>query len=150
MDRFQQHVTIGQAARAADLPVKTIRYYEEIGLIPRAGRTNSGSRTGGHRVFSAAQVGRLRFIRQARLLGLSLSDVRQLLAVADGKGCPSMQPEYQAILQEHLRAIDERLMYLRSLRASIQALMPAAGAQGARACSWEACACMPEGGRRHG
>lgn len=137
--------SIGEAATAAELPVKTIRYYEEIGLIPKAGRTNGGARTGGHRLYTEADTGRLRFIRHARLLGLSLSDIRELLALADGKGCPGRQPEYGAILQRHLRAIDERINHLLGLRSTIKGLMSPARQPRAGKCSWETCACMQKG-----
>lgn len=100
--------SIGEAAAASGLPVKTIRYYEEIGLIPRAMRTNGSVHAGGHRVYSHADVGRLRFIHHARLFGLSLADIRELVALAEGKGCPSQQPEYRRILKGHLDEIDER------------------------------------------
>ncbi len=133
---------IGDAAKATGLTVKTIRYYEEIGLIPKAGRTNGGAHTGGHRVYTEAEVGRLRFIHHARLFGLSLSDIRELLALADGKGCPSRQPEYRKILQRHLHEIDERVRHLRGLRAAIGDLVaPARGRKGEK-CSWNTCGCM--------
>lgn len=138
--------SIGEAAGASGLAVKTIRYYEEIGLIPKAGRTDGGAHTGGHRVYTEAEVGRLRFIRHARLFGLALADVRELLAVADGKGCPSRQPEYRAILQRHLRAIDERINHLLGLRTAIKALMSPARQKSGDKCSWETCGCMQKGG----
>ena len=135
--------SIGEAAKAARLSVKTIRYYEEIGLIPKAGRTNGGTRTGGHRLYTESDLGRLRFIGNARVFGLALSDVRELLALAEGKGCPSRQPEYRGILQRHLRAIDQRINHLLGLRAAIGALtLPPREAGGDKCCSWESCGCM--------
>lgn len=141
---LQQRVTysIGEAAKAAQLPVKTIRYYEEIGLIPKAARTNGGIHTGGRRLYSDADIGRLSFIRHARFFDLSLADIRKLLALADNKGCPSKQPEYRETLRKHLRAIDERINYLLGLRTAIKSLMtPGRQASGDK-CSWETCACM--------
>lgn len=136
-------ISIGDAAKASGLTVKTIRYYEEIGLIPKAGRTNGGARTGGHRVYNEAEVGRLSFIRHARLFGLRLSDVRELLALADGKGCPSRQPEYQKILRRHLHEIDERVRHLRGLRTAINDLVsPPRQRKGQ--CSWSTCGCMQQ------
>jgi DNA-binding transcriptional MerR regulator len=145
MDQVHERATfsIGEAAKAADLTVKTIRYYEEIGLIPKASRTNGGARTGGHRLYTEADLGRLRFVGNARLFGLGLSEVRELLALADGKGCPSHQPEYRGILQRHMRAIDARINHLLGLRAAIGTLMPPARqAGGGKCCSWERCGCM--------
>ena len=137
-------ISIGDAAKASGLTVKTIRYYEEIGLIPKAGRTNGGAHTGGHRVYNEAEVGRLRFIRHARLFGLRLSDVRDLLALADGKGCPSRQPKYGEILRRHLHDIDERVRHLRGLRATIENLVSPARQRKGQKCSWSTCGCMQQ------
>lgn len=135
-------LSIGEAAAASGLPVKTIRYYEEIGLIPHAVRTNGSLHGGGHRIYGDADVGRLRFIQHARLFGLSLAEIRELLALADGKGCPSRQPEYRTILGRHLNGIDERVRHLLGLRAAIEKLMSPAGPANATECSWGTCACM--------
>jgi len=134
--------SIGDAAAASGLPVKTIRYYEEIGLIPRAVRSKGGARGNGHRIYNDAYVGRLRFIHHARLLGLSLADIRELLALAEAKGCPSRQPEYRRVLQRHVNEIDERVRHLLGLRAAIEGLMVPAGQPSAAECSWGTCACM--------
>lgn len=136
--------SIGEAARSSGLTVKTIRYYEEIGLIPKAGRTNGGAHTGGHRVYTEAEVGRLRFICHARLFGLRLSDIRKLLALADGKGCPSQQPEYREILRRHLHDVDERVQHLLGLRAAIEDLVSPARQRKSQKCSWSKCGCMQQ------
>ncbi len=81
-------LTISQAAKACGLTPKTIRYYEQIGLIPRAARHNDVARTGSNRFYRDEDLRRLRFIRSSRLLGLGLNDVSALLAVSEGKGCP--------------------------------------------------------------
>jgi DNA-binding transcriptional MerR regulator len=134
-------LSIGEAARASGLPVKTIRYYEEIGLIPPARRTNGEGQGASHRIYGDADIGRLGFIHHARLLGLSLGDIRQLLALAEDKGCPSRQPEYRKILGRHLQVIDERVCHLLGLRAAIESLMPARRTK-ATECAWDTCACM--------
>ena len=137
-----RNFAIGEAAEASGLPIKTIRYYEEIGLIPRAMRTNGDVLGGGHRIYSDADVGRLRFVHHARLFGLSLADIRELLALAEGKGCPSRQPEYRKILGRHLDEIDERVRHLLGLRAAIEGVMSPARHENAGECSWGTCACM--------
>lgn len=134
--------SIGDAAHASGLSVKTIRYYEEIGLIPVAARTRSGPHTNGHRIYDESRVGRMRFIHHARLFGLSLADIRELLAVADGKGCPSQQPEYKEILARHLHQIDERIHHLLGLRKAIENLVLPAERSERMECSWGTCACM--------
>ncbi|MGQ0662937.1 MAG: MerR family transcriptional regulator [Pseudomonadota bacterium] len=135
-------LSIGGAAEASGLPVKTIRYYEEIGLIPQATRTNGGGRGGGHRIYGDGDVGRMRFIHHARLFGLSLADIRELLALAEAKGCPSGQPEYRKVLQRHLHEMDEHVRHLLGLRAAIEGLMSPARQGNAAECSWGTCACM--------
>ncbi len=133
---------IGDAAKASGLTVKTIHYYEQIGLIPRAQRRNSGAHTGGNRVYGEADVGRLRFIYHARLLGLGLPDIRELLALADGKGCPGGQPEYEQVLRRHLDDIDDRIRHLLGLRATIEVLLSPQRQPKGEACSWNTCECM--------
>jgi DNA-binding transcriptional MerR regulator len=98
--------------------------------------------TGGHRLYGEVDVGRLRFIHHARLLRLSLADIRELLALADGKGCPSGQAEYQNILKRHLHEIDERVRHLLGLRSAIEDLIAPARRSEGQKCSWGTCACM--------
>ena len=68
-------LTIGDLARRTGVPVRTIRFYSDAGLVPEAGRTDAG-----HRVYDAAAVRRLRLIRTLRELGVGLDDVRRVLA----------------------------------------------------------------------
>lgn len=133
---------IGDVASASGLTVKTIRYYEQIGLIPKAPRQNGGARTGGNRVYGESDLGRLRFINHARLLDLGLSEIRQLLDMADGKGCPSTQPEYQEILKRHLAETDERINHLLGLRAVLEDLLSPERKTMEQSCSMQTCACM--------
>jgi len=146
----QTRLSIGEAAKRSGLSVKTIRYYEDIELIPKAARTDGGIHNGGRRLYSDADIGRLSFIRHARLFGLSLADIRKLLALADSKGCPSTQPEYRETLKRHLRAIDERINHLLGLRTAIKALMTPARQTGGDNCTWEICACMQQASEKKG
>ncbi len=140
--------SIRQAADAAGLTTKTIRYYEQVGLIPRAARSNGAARTGGNRTYGDADIERLRFVRNARLLGIGLSGIRDLLAAADG-GCPSDQSLYRETLLGHLRRIDESIDSLQTLRAVVERLVSRARA-GVSGCSEAGCGCMeaPELGPR--
>lgn len=133
--------SIGEAARAAAVNARTIRYYEDIGLIPRVRRRGADARTGGDRVYSESDIGRLRFIRQARLVDLGLYDVRELLKIAD-KGCPSTHPAYAEILRRHVRRVDERINHLLSLRSTVHQLLSRTSAAGGGCCTWETCGCM--------
>ncbi len=73
-------LSIGDAARRSGVKIETIRFYERIGLVAPPPRT-----AGGHRVFGGAEVKRLNFVRRARELGFTLDQVRDLLALADGR-----------------------------------------------------------------
>lgn len=133
--------SIGEAGRAAGLSTKTIRYYEQIGLIPKAPRHARAARTGGDRVYSGADIGRLRFIRQARQVDLSLADVRELLKISDA-GCPSTQPAYAQLLRRHVRSIEERINHLLELRGAVHQLLSRSKAAAGDCCTWENCGCM--------
>jgi DNA-binding transcriptional MerR regulator len=74
-------MTIGEAASASGVSAKMIRYYEETGLIPAAGRTGSGYRT-----YGPKEVQVLRFVRRARDLGFPMEKVADLLALWTGRG----------------------------------------------------------------
>ena len=135
---------IGEAAKVSGLSVKTIRYYEEVGLIPKAARTDGGTHTGGHRLYTEADIARLRFIRHARLVELGLADIRELLALAGRKSCPGGLPEYQEVLNRHLREIDGRMRHLMGLRTVIEDLISAARLPKNPWRSWGTCGCMPK------
>lgn len=83
---------IGQAAAATGLSAKMIRQYESDGLIPRAARTFAG-----YRLYADADVDRLRFIRQSRLLGFSVAQIEQLLQLVDDRNRCSAQVKQVAL-----------------------------------------------------
>ena len=95
-------LTIGEAAKACGLSSKNIRYYEQIGLIPKAARHNLSARTGGNRFYGDADLRRLRFIRSSRLLCLGLKDIAQLIDLLERGSCPGAQPQYREKLRHHL------------------------------------------------
>lgn len=107
-----KRLAIGDLARQTDTKVNTIRFYEDIGLLPVALRTASGRRS-----YEAADVRRLAFIRHGRQLGFSIPEIRSLLALSD-------QPERDcaeaaAIAREHLREIEVRIARLETLRSAL-------------------------------
>ena len=73
-------LNIGKVAKACDVSVQAIRYYEREGLLEAPSRTASG-----YRQYSSAAVKRLRFIRRAKELGFTLDEIRNLLAISDSK-----------------------------------------------------------------
>lgn len=74
---------IGELARQSGVPATALRYYEQLGLLPEPGRTESG-----YRVYANDAVDRLAFIRAAQAVGLTLADVRQVLGVRDAGEAP--------------------------------------------------------------
>jgi len=103
-------LTIGQLARAAGATTKTIRYYEEVGVLPRALRNRSG-----YRQYSPADVDRLVFVRRARALGVSLADLKALVGELGAERCAVIRPRLRALVAEQLRLVRQRIGDLRSL-----------------------------------
>lgn len=103
-------LTVTQLARSAGIPSPTVRYYDRIGLLRPATRSDSG-----YRLYSPTDEGRLRFIRRAKLLGLSLDEIRELMAAAEG-GCGSTLPELDRLLDRKLLEIDATIAELHALR----------------------------------
>jgi len=108
-------MNIGAAARQAGLPVKTVRYYEEAGLIAPARRAS------GYRAFSARDLHKLRFVARARALGFTLDECRALLALWEDRGRASA--DVRAIARDHLSQIDRKLDELREMRDTLADLV---------------------------
>ncbi|MBE9152600.1 heavy metal-responsive transcriptional regulator [Cyanobium sp. LEGE 06113] len=107
---------IGALASRSGLPVKTLRYYEELGLLPAVGRS-----TGGYRLFAEDSLRRLEFIRRLKTLGLSLDDIQGCLAVHDAGQLPC--GDIQRQLQRQIDLVDERLRELRQFRTELLDLL---------------------------
>ncbi len=110
-------LTIGQFARRARLNPKTIRYYEEIGLLPPPLRNEAG-----YRLYSDNDLPRLRFIQRAKILGLSLAETKHLLDYADDGCCDLLQKRLLALVEEKLVEVDRRLAELAALRGDLRRL----------------------------
>ena len=100
--------TIGELAALSGVRAETIRYFERIGLLTPPERT-----VGGHRLFSSADLGRLNFIRRARDMGFSQSQVRTLLSLSSGEltSCDDVK----SLAEKHLTVIREKIEDLRRL-----------------------------------
>ena len=105
--------TISEASRQSGCPAPTIRYYESIGLIAAPDRNANGRRS-----FERSDVHRLVFIRRCREFGLSIGQVRDLVAASE-KGVRACAPA-RAIVADHLKAIRQQRAELRLLEASLQ------------------------------
>jgi MerR family transcriptional regulator, Zn(II)-responsive regulator of zntA len=106
---------IGELAADVHLNPKSIRYYEDIGLLPAPRRTAAG-----YRQYGAADRDRLRFIAKAKAMGFTLREIGELLALRDGgeEPCSHLGP----LLDHKLAAIDVQLALLTQLRTDLQAL----------------------------
>lgn len=111
-----QVLKIGDLSKATTTKVETIRYYENIGLLPAPSRT-----TGNYRSYAPEHLARLSFIRRARELGFTLDQVRNLLDLSDEKqrSCESVD----AIAREHLRQVDRKISDLKALRAELDSVI---------------------------
>lgn len=102
-------LSIGTLAKRTGTKVQTIRYYEQIGVMPEPGRTG-----GGQRRYGDAELDRLSFIRHARQLGFSLDDIRELLDLSDNPSRPC--DEADAIARRQLRQVEQRVARLEASR----------------------------------
>lgn len=109
---------IGDLAAATGTKVNTIRFYEEIGLMPKAVRTHSGRRT-----YGREELLRLAFIRRGRAMGFSVDEVRSLMQLSDQ---PERECEEAAnIARRHLLEVEERITSLKRLRTELKGLVTA-------------------------
>jgi DNA-binding transcriptional MerR regulator len=103
---------IGEISARTGLSARTIRYYEEVGLLPGVRR-----RAGGRRVYGADEVERLRFIQRLKTLGLSLSEIEQLSALyALGGSTQAMLVHLKGLLDAHTGDLERRIGELVGLR----------------------------------
>ena len=107
---------IGPIARELGLSARTIRYYEEIGLLGRVRR-----RGGRRRLYGAEEVARLRFIQKLKLLGLHLDEIAELNDIHAHLSTRGMIERLLPKLDERLREIEKRLGELGALREEIRA-----------------------------
>jgi len=107
---------IGSVAKESGIPIKTIRYYEELGLLKTMGRTE-----GGFRLFSADVFARLNFIKRAQKLGLSLLEIREFLEIHDQGDLPC--DRVQESLRNKLIEVDRQIQELQILRQELGRLL---------------------------
>lgn len=127
----------GEVAKSLGIGVQTLHYYEREGLIPEPPRTDSG-----YRLYPAELVERVRFIRKAQALGLSLNEIREILHLAEQGTSPCGR--VQNALAEKLREVDERLRELQSFRDDLATLVRQAPELSAHAAGAQLCAIVEE------
>ena len=109
-------MNIGEAAAQSGVAAKTIRYYESIGLIAPAERTEAG-----YRVYSTNDIQTLRFIARARGLGFSVADCASLLALWRDRSRASA--DVKALARHQVEAIEAKIAELETMRATLEHLM---------------------------
>jgi Cu(I)-responsive transcriptional regulator len=110
------YMSIGDAAKASGVSAKMIRHYEQVGLFPEADRTEAG-----YRQYTNKEVHTLGFIRQARDLGFSIEQIRELLGLWLNRRRPSRQ--VKALAQAHIEELDQKLRELQSMKATLEHLV---------------------------
>lgn len=130
---MERPLTIGQLAHATGVAAKTIRYYEQAGLLPAPRRSAAG-----YRQYARRDVHRLLFMRRARALGLSLRSLKTLTAELDRGPGLSMRPRLQHLVTEHLHAVRQQIadcqLLERQLEQVLQRLQTMPSAEPAEGC----------------
>ncbi|CAM4296836.1 Mercuric resistance operon regulatory protein [Comamonas aquatilis] len=109
-------LTIGDLAKSTQTKTVTIRYYEQIGLLPASKRNEAG-----YRIYDEADRDRLLFVRRSRYLGFSLDDIRELLGLADQRdaSCASVD----AKVAQQLEQVKGRIRDLQALETELNRLL---------------------------
>lgn len=130
---------IGELAERAGTTTKTLRFYEQSGLLPAPDRTASG-----YRDYDPAVLGRLAFVRAAQAAGLTLAEVREVVRVRETQGPPCAH--VAALLDAHAADLDARLRELTALRQEVEGLRARARGLDPAACGEAAvCHVIPSG-----
>jgi Hg(II)-responsive transcriptional regulator len=108
-------LTIGKLARAAEVGVDTVRFYERAGLLKKPPRSASG-----YRLYDTADAARLRFIRRAKALGFSLDEIVELLKLNDGGGRRSA---VRVLAERRLAEIEQKLVDFGRMRDTLRGLI---------------------------
>jgi len=108
-------MNIGEAAALSGLPAKTIRYYEDVGLLPRPVRGGNG-----YRHYGDKEVNTLRFLKRARALGFSVEDCRELLSLYGDRKRRSA--DVKAVALARIAEIDRRIAEMNAMRRALEHL----------------------------
>jgi len=109
-------MNIGEVAKASGVSAKMIRYYESVGLIPPATRTDSG-----YRAYAESDVHMLRFVRRARDLGFPVAEIHDLLGLWRDRSRKSADVKHLA--QTHVAELELRIEHLRQITDTLKTLI---------------------------
>ena len=108
-------LTIGQLAKTTGVPTRTIRYYEQVGVLPPPPRTPAR-----YRQYDQRAVERLLFIRRARALGLPLRHLEALSAILNGGPRRTLRPRLLTFVREQLSSVQQRMSELQILKHQLE------------------------------
>lgn len=108
-------MTIGDLAKAVGVPPRTIRFYEEKGILPVPGRSPSG-----YRLYGPDDLKRMSLVRRARSLGFSLKEVGNLMRLAQHERCDSFQGKAAQLMMQKLGEVDEAIQQLNKTRRDLE------------------------------
>ena len=111
-------MNIGSAAKAAELPIKTVRYYADIGLVAPSARSESG-----YRQYAKAELSKLIFVRRTRAFGFSIEETRELLSLYEDRNRSA--GDVKQIAERRLADIEAKMRELAALRDELAHLVGA-------------------------
>ena len=111
-------MNIGAAAKASGLPIKTVRYYADIGLVIPGGRSDSG-----YRQYTSPELNKLIFARRARAFGFSIDETRELLSLYEDRNRSSA--DVKRIAERRLSDIESKMRELQALKDELSHLVSA-------------------------
>jgi MerR family transcriptional regulator, copper efflux regulator len=109
-------ITIGEAARQSGVSAKMLRHYESLGLLGAVARTDSG-----YRLYSAADVHTLRFIKRSRDLGFSMAEIAELVGLWQNRTRASAS--VKRIAQKHVDELNQRIAAMQAMQRSLSTLL---------------------------
>ena len=142
---MERKLTIGQLAELVGVPRKTIRYYEEVGVLPPPSRSDAR-----YRLYSDIDVRRVELVRRARALDMGLPEVRELVEWASTGSCSDFQERFKEVLHRKLEEVDRRIADLEHLKQDLRSMgahfeasqKETDGGHTVLECSPETCTCL--------
>ena len=114
---IDKRLTIGRLSDLTGVPKRTIRYYEDVGILPKPSRNEAK-----YRIYEATDLRRLELVRRARMLALPLAEVRQLVRLAENSNCDDFQGHFLKLVSSKRGEVDRRIADLENLKQDLQRL----------------------------